>query len=118
MLTAGSLVPAATAMPRASHSAVGRLARVTAQLGVQAHPTGEGEGGGPMPAFGEGETGVVLVTGASSGVGECVARDWAAKGWRVAAMARRAELLEEMVRPRQLACPHQPRPSPHHLPLP
>ena len=58
-----------------------------------------------MPAFADGETGVVLVTGASSGVGECVARDWAAKGWRVAAMARRAELLEEMVRPHLLACP-------------
>ena len=96
-------------MLRASHPAVGRLARVTAQL-VQ--HTAEGEGGGPMPAFAAGETGVVLVTGASSGVGECVARDWAAKGWRVAAMARRAELLEEMVRPPAWT----PAPRSTHLP--
>ena len=38
----------------------------------------------------------LMQTGASSGVGEAIARDFAGRGWTVAAMARRATLLDEM----------------------
>ena len=39
---------------------------------------------------------VVLVTGASSGIGEGVARRFAAGGYRVVALARRRERLEKL----------------------
>ena len=48
------------------------------------------------PRFANGETGVMLVTGASSGVGKCVAAAYAAAGWRVAAVARRQAVLDDM----------------------
>src|SRR5262245_28875421 len=39
---------------------------------------------------------VVLVTGASTGIGEGIARRFAAGGWRVVAVARRKEKLEAL----------------------
>lgn len=39
---------------------------------------------------------VVLVTGASTGIGEGIARRFAAGGWRVVALARRKEKLEQL----------------------
>jgi short-subunit dehydrogenase len=39
----------------------------------------------------------VLVTGASSGIGSALAREFARLGWRVALVARRLEKLEELV---------------------
>ena len=41
---------------------------------------------------------VVLITGASSGIGAALAREWAARGARVALAARRVEKLEELTR--------------------
>lgn len=41
---------------------------------------------------------VVLVTGASSGIGEAIARKFANKGWRVVAVARRQQRLEQLKR--------------------
>ena len=41
---------------------------------------------------------VVLITGASSGIGAALAREWAARGARVALAARRVEKLEELAR--------------------
>ena len=38
----------------------------------------------------------IIVTGASSGIGEAVARQAVARGWRVLAVARRAERLEAL----------------------
>jgi len=52
--------------------------------------------GGASPAL---APGVMLVTGASSGVGAHLVRHFAAKGWRVAAVARSAEKLEELCKP-------------------
>eukprot|EP00931_Biecheleriopsis_adriatica_P008136 TRINITY_DN109366_c0_g1_i1.p1 TRINITY_DN109366_c0_g1~~TRINITY_DN109366_c0_g1_i1.p1 ORF type:complete len:260 (-),score=52.36 TRINITY_DN109366_c0_g1_i1:185-964(-) len=40
--------------------------------------------------------GVMLVTGASSGVGAAMVRHYAALGWKVAALARRQDLLDEV----------------------
>ena len=41
---------------------------------------------------------VILVTGSSSGIGETIARRLAGDGHRVSLMARRADLLESIVR--------------------
>ena len=41
---------------------------------------------------------VVLITGASSGIGDGVARRFASAGWRIVAVARRQERLEELER--------------------
>ena len=38
----------------------------------------------------------IIVTGASSGIGEAVARQAVARGWQVLAVARRAERLEAL----------------------
>lgn len=38
----------------------------------------------------------VLITGASAGIGEALVREYLKRGWRVAGMARRAELLDAM----------------------
>ena len=46
---------------------------------------------------------VALVTGATSGVGRAIARDWAASGARVVATGRRAELGESLVQEVQQA---------------
>eukprot|EP01052_Picozoa_sp_SAG31_P034011 SAG31_NODE_3914_length_3756_cov_1.638228_7_plen_131_part_00 len=40
--------------------------------------------------------GVILVTGASSGVGQALALDFARRGWTVVALARRKHLLERL----------------------
>eukprot|EP01044_Picomonas_judraskeda_P009039 COSAG03_NODE_1073_length_4898_cov_10.426339_3_plen_254_part_00 len=53
-------------------------------------------GGSPVSRFADGQTGVILITGASSGVGEVIARDFASRGWVVAAVARRVALLEAL----------------------
>lgn len=39
---------------------------------------------------------VVLITGASAGIGEAIARRFAAAGWRIVAVARRPERLEAL----------------------
>ncbi len=41
--------------------------------------------------MGESMDKVVLITGASSGIGEALAREYAARGWRTALVARRIE---------------------------
>lgn len=43
-------------------------------------------------------TPIVLITGASSGIGAALARAYAARGWRLALVARRAELLQQVAR--------------------
>lgn len=74
-----------------------RAARIGHQIVASATTTGGGIGGGsPTSRFADGETGVILVTGASSGVGEAIARDFASRGWVVAAVARRVALLGEL----------------------
>ena len=40
----------------------------------------------------------VIITGASSGIGLAAVRRFAAEGWRVVLLARRRQLLEEIVR--------------------
>lgn len=40
---------------------------------------------------------VVIVTGASSGIGEALSRELARRGWKVGLVARRAELLDRIV---------------------
>lgn len=47
----------------------------------------------------------VLITGASSGIGAALAAAYAARGWRLVLIARRAELLEQVARDCGLA-PH------------
>ena len=49
------------------------------------------------------ESRVLIVTGASSGIGAATARAAVAAGWRVALAARRLALLEELVRAAGLA---------------
>lgn len=39
---------------------------------------------------------VVLITGASAGIGDAIARKFAEKGWRIVAVARRQERLEKL----------------------
>ncbi|MDE2267652.1 MAG: SDR family NAD(P)-dependent oxidoreductase, partial [Betaproteobacteria bacterium] len=41
---------------------------------------------------------IVLLTGASSGIGAALAAAYAARGWRLVLIARRAELLEQVAR--------------------
>lgn len=50
-------------------------------------------------------TGVLLVTGASSGIGRAVAERALARGWRVALLARRGAALEEAAAGREAALP-------------
>jgi NADP-dependent 3-hydroxy acid dehydrogenase YdfG len=38
----------------------------------------------------------IWITGASSGIGKALAEKFAAKGWKVAASARRKEILDKM----------------------
>ncbi len=44
--------------------------------------------------------GMALVTGASSGIGKAVALELARRGWRVALLARRGDVLDEVARER------------------
>lgn len=44
------------------------------------------------------QDGVAWVTGASSGIGEAVARELARRGWTVAVTARRLDLIEDLAR--------------------
>ena len=39
---------------------------------------------------------VAVVTGASSGIGEAIARELSRRGWRCVLLARRTELLESL----------------------
>lgn len=41
---------------------------------------------------------VVLITGASSGIGDAIARKFAKEGWRIVAVARRQQRLEQLKR--------------------
>ncbi|WP_425053008.1 SDR family oxidoreductase [Psychromarinibacter sp. S121] len=50
-------------------------------------------------------TGTILITGASSGIGQATAEFFADKGWTVGALARRAEPLEEMAAKNDLIVP-------------
>jgi short-subunit dehydrogenase len=49
-----------------------------------------------MPSFPEASMRSIVVTGASSGIGAALARRAAASGWRVLAVARRADRLEAL----------------------
>ncbi|WP_417234732.1 SDR family oxidoreductase [Arthrobacter sp.] len=53
------------------------------------------------------DAGIIVVTGAGSGIGRAVARELLDAGWRVAVAGRRAEALEQSVegRPRALVVP-------------
>jgi len=73
-----------------------RAARIGAHVTASAASAASIGGGSPLSRFAAGETGVILVTGASSGVGEVIARDFASRGWVVAAVARRAARLEAL----------------------
>jgi short-subunit dehydrogenase len=44
-----------------------------------------------------GVTPLVFITGASSGIGQALARQWRGQGWRVALVARRGEVLRQWV---------------------
>src|SRR5262245_59361823 len=67
---------------------------------VGPHPAGscpaEDRGGGPVTWFESFRGKVVLVTGASSGIGRAIALAFAAAGARVALVARRRPVLEEV----------------------
>ena len=42
-------------------------------------------------------SGTVLITGATSGIGQAAARRFASAGWKIIATGRRAERLDELV---------------------
>lgn len=65
----------------------------------------EGGTAGTAGAEGGGAGPVLLVTGASSGIGRAVAERALARGWRVALLARRAGLLAEVAAGRPGALP-------------
>ncbi|MGC9185525.1 MAG: SDR family NAD(P)-dependent oxidoreductase, partial [Thiomonas sp.] len=41
---------------------------------------------------------IVLITGASSGIGAALTAAYAARGWRLVLIARRADLLQQVAR--------------------